>query len=506
MARKHRNRSAEAGLDPQDPRQGPLVPGMSRREFLHATCGAVAASAMASTVWDLRLINAAFAQQASAAAVTDHKALVCLFLFGGNDANNLIVPTDPDNYNAYFAARKSPTQGGLALPNVGQTNGVLPLNLTNGNGRTFGIHPSCTGLQQLFEAEKLAVLTNVGTLVAPITRTQYLNGTAARPPQLFSHNDQVVQWQTSIPDQQPRTGWGGRAADLLYTLNNAGSISMQISLAGQNTFEVNNVTSQSQYHVSPSGVVGLNGISTAQRAAFNDLVNLARTQGTNLYEKSHAEITKRALDNQAALGSALSANPTTTPIPANPPALLSQLAMVARLIKAAPLLGHKRQIFFVAVGGYDLHNGQITLTAGTPLPDDSTRGSHANLLATLSQSMKWFYDETAAQGAADRVTTFTCSDFGRTFPVNGGNGSDHGWGSHQLVMGGAVNGKQFYGTFPTLTVNGPDDTGLGRWIPTTSVDEYSATLAKWFGVPAAELPSVFPNLGRFARPDLGFMK
>ena len=502
MSRKHRRQQAEASE--RQRQQDPLAPGMSRREFLHATCGAVGASAMASTVWDLRLINAAYAQQAAAA--TDHKALVCLFLFGGNDANNLIVPTDAENYNAYFAARKSPTQGGLALPNAGQTNGVLPLNLTNGTGRTFGIHPSCGGLQQLFEAGNLAVLANVGTLVGPITRAQYLNGTAARPPQLFSHNDQVVQWQTSIPDQPPRTGWGGRSADLLYSLNNAGAVSMQISLAGQNTFEVNNVTSQSQYHVSTGGVAGLNGISTAQRTAFNDLVNLARTQGTNLYEKSHAEITRRALDNNALLGTALAGAPTTTPVPANPPQLLSQLAMVARLIKAAPTLGHKRQIFFVAVGGYDLHNGQITLTAGTPLPDDSARGAHANLLAALSQSMKWFYDETAAQGVASQVTTFTCSDFARTFPVNGGNGSDHGWGSHQLIMGGAVNGKQFYGAFPTLAVNGPDDTGLGRWIPTTSVDEYSATLAKWFGVQPADLPSVFPNLGRFARPDLGFMK
>lgn len=488
----------------RDVSRNPLPPEemVSRRELIHGTCAAVAATSMASTVWDLRMMNAAMA---AGAGITDYKALVCLFLFGGNDANNLIIPTDADNYALYLAARKSPTQGGLALPNVGQTNGVLPLNLTNGNGRTFGIHPSCTGLQQLFEAGKMAVLTNVGPLVAPLTKAQYQAGTVARPPQLFSHNDQVVQWQTSIPDQQPRTGWGGRCTDLLYTANNANSIAMSMSLAGQNTWEVNNIVSQSQYHVSTTGPAGLSGITTAQQAAFNNLVNLARTQGTNLYEKSHAEITRRALDNNAALGTHLASSPNSTTIPSNPPQLLNQLAMVARIIKAAPLLGHKRQIFFVAVGGYDLHNGQIQVTAGTPLADDSTRGAHAGLLSALSQSMKWFYDETTAQGVANSVTTFTASDFNRTFPVNGGVGSDHGWGTHVIVMGGAVQGRKFYGTFPTLAVNGPDDTGLGRWIPTISVDEYSATLARWFGISPTEMPAIFPNIGRFANADLGFM-
>lgn len=493
MTRKNRGKPPETNA------------GISRREFVHGTCAALGVTSLVSTVWDLRLINAAYASSVAAAATDDYKALVCLFLFGGNDANNLIVPTDPDNYAAYLAARKSPIDGGLALPNAGQTNGVLPLDLTNGAGRTYGIHPSCGGLQTLFNAGKLAVLTNVGTLVGPLTKAQYQSGTAAKPPQLFSHNDQVVQWQTSIPDQVARTGWGGRCADLLYTLNNAGSISMQISVAGQNTFEVNNVVSQAQYNVSTSGVVGLSGgLTTAQKTTFSELVNLANTQGTNMYERGHAAITRRALDNQAALGTILAANPTTTPVPAGAPNLLTQLAMVARLIKGAPALGHKRQIFFVSVGGFDLHNGQVTYSA-VKQADDSTRGAHANLLAALSQSMKWFYDETAAQGSADKVTTFTASDFNRTFPVNGGNGSDHGWGTHTMVMGGAVNGKQLIGTFPTLAVNGPDDTGLGRWIPTTSVDEYSATLAKWFGVPVSDLPTVFPNLGRFARPDLGFM-
>ncbi|QOV90982.1 DUF1501 domain-containing protein [Humisphaera borealis] len=482
----------------------PLPPSemMSRRELLHSTCAAVAATSMASTVWDLRMMNAAMA---AGTDITDYKALVCLFLFGGNDANNLIVPTDSTNYAAYLAARKLPTQGGLALPNAGQTNGVLPLDLTNGNGRTYGIHPSCTGLQTLFNAGQLAVLTNVGPLLAPLTRAQYQANSVAKPPQLFSHNDQVVQWQTSIPDQQPKTGWGGRCTDLLYTANTANSIAMSISLAGQNTWEVNNIVSQSQYHVSTAGTAGLSGISASQQVAFNDLVNLARTQGTNLYEKSHAEITRRALDNNAILGTALASSPTSTTVPANPPSLLSQLAMVARMIKAAPLLGHKRQIFFVAVGGFDLHNAQIALTTPTALIDDSARGSHAGLLSGLSQSMKWFYDETAAQGNASKVTTFTASDFNRTFPVNGGNGSDHGWGTHTMIMGGAVQGKKFYGAFPTLSVNGPDDTGLGRWIPTTSVDEYSATLARWFGITETELPTIFPNLGRFANPNLGFM-
>jgi uncharacterized protein (DUF1501 family) len=300
---------------------------------------------------------------------------------------------------------------------------------------------------------------------------------------LFSHNDQQVQWQTSIPDQPPRTGWGGRAADMVYANNNS-NVSMNISLAGTNIFEVG--ASVSPYNVGTNGSVGLANLSESRLKAVKDIIALPHN---NLYEQGFAKITDTAIQNNALLSNALATSPPITTVFPNT-SLGNQLKMIARLISARIKLGHKRQIFFASVGGYDLHGAQLT--------------AHANLFTELSNSMKAFYDATVEVGVADGVTTFTASDFGRTLPSNG-LGSDHGWGSHQMIMGGAVQGQRMYGTFPTLAVNGPDDTGTGRWIPTTAVDEYSATLARWFGVSNTDMPMVFPNLGRFARPDLGFM-
>ena len=442
----------------------------NRREFLrHAACAAVGTVAIRSTLWDLRLVKAA-----APTLVNDYKALVCIFLFGGNDANNLIVPTSTTDYNAYAAAR-----GNLALPLAS----LLPINPTISDGRTYGLHPSCTGLQTLFNTGKAALLCNVGTLVGPVTRATYIARTAALPPALFSHNDQQVQWQTSVPDQEIKTGWGGRCADLLFS-NNTSNVSMNISLAGTNVFEVG--TQVTPYNVSTNGSIGLSGLSASRLQAIKNLIALPHD---NLFEKGFGQITQTAIDNNALLTAALnSAPPVNTVFPAT--SLGNQLKMIARLISARNNLGHKRQIFFASVGGYDLHGAQLT--------------AHANLLAELSNSVKAFYDATVELGIADSVTAFTASDFGRTLPTNGA-GSDHGWGNHQMVVGGAVQGQRLFGTFPTLAVNGPDDTGLGRWIPTTSVDEYSATLARWFGVSSSDIHTVFPNLNRFARPDLGFM-
>jgi len=450
----------------------PMPP--SRREFLRcAACAALGTAAITNTIWDLRLVRAA-----TTGAFTDYKALVCLFLFGGNDANNLIIPSSATDYAAYSAARQA-----LAIPSAQ----LLSINPTISDGRTYGLHPSCAGMQSLFNSGKLAFLCNVGTLVGPVTRTTYQNKTAALPPQLFSHNDQQVQWQTSIPDQPPRTGWGGRAADMVYANNNS-NVSMNISLAGTNIFEVG--TAVTPYNVSTTGSVGLSSLSASRLQAVKDIIALPHD---NLFEKSFGEITNTAIANNALLTSALANAPTITTVFPNT-SLGNQLKMIARLISAHGTLGHTRQIFFASVGGYDTHGNQLT--------------AHANLLTELSGSMKAFYDATAELGLAQSVTTFTASDFGRTLPTNGTgttSGSDHGWGNHQVIMGGAVQGQRLYGTFPTLAVNGPDDTSTGRWIPSTSVDEYSATLARWFGVSSTDMPTVFPNLTRFARPDLGFM-
>lgn len=412
---------------------------------------------------------------AAVPVVNDYKALVCIFLYGGNDGNNLLVPRSGADYSSYASARNL-----LALPQ----SSLLPITPVNGDGRDYGLHPACTQLQTLFSQGRLAILSNVGPLLAPLTRSQFLAGSAAIPPQLFSHNDQAIHWQTSIPDVAPRTGWGGRCADLLASVNQGSQISMSISLAGVNLFEVGN--SVQQYHVSTSGSVGLTGLSGAQVQAMRDLVG---QEHVNLFESGHARLMNRAIENDVLLTSALGAAPAVnTAFPGTQ--LGQQLRMVARLISARNGLNMKRQIFFCAVGGYDTHGDQLN--------------GHGQLLQELSGAMNAFYNATSELGVASQVTTFTASDFGRTLPCNG-LGSDHGWGGHHFILGGAVRGGRLYGRYPTLAVDGPDDTGLGRWIPSTSVDEYSATLARWFGVPTSEISTVFPNLSRFAQPDLGFM-
>jgi uncharacterized protein (DUF1501 family) len=260
---------------------------------------------------------------------------------------------------------------------------------------------------------------------------------------------------------------------------------MSISLAGTNTFQVGNTVFE--YQMSPYGVTSLNGYSGNTKTSLDSLLNLPHQ---NLFEAEFSKITRRSLDNAALLSTALAGVNLTTFFPTGN-YLADQLKMIAKMIAARNTLGMSRQIFFCSVGGYDTHGDQLT--------------AHANLLTELNTALASFYQATVDLGVADKVTTFTASDFGRTFPVNNGAGSDHGWGNHQLILGGAVKGGDLYGHVPALVVNGPDDTDEGRWIPTTSVDEYSATLAKWFGVTPTDMATVFPNLSRFATPDLGFM-
>jgi uncharacterized protein (DUF1501 family) len=447
----------------------------TRRTFLRqAACAALGTTGLINTIFDLRKLSAA------TIPASDYKALVCLFLYGGNDANNVIVPHDNSGYASYLAAR-----GILAIPQ----SSLLPLTLPNGDGRDFGLHPSLPEVQTLFNQGKVALVSNVGTLLAPITRAEYLAKTVAVPNQLFSHADQSVQWQTSVSDQTSLTGWGGRTADLLASLNGDSKISLAISIAGTNTFEVGNLVIP--YTVAPTGSIGLTGFNGSANAnvrlqAFKDL--LAQPHN-NLFEQAYADTVTRAVADNDLLTSALAGAPAVqTVFPATD--LGSQLNMVAKLIAARTSLGMQRQIFFCAVQGYDTHGDQLT--------------AQSSLFVELSQAMNAFYNSTIEMGIANQVTSFTASDFGRTYPTNG-SGSDHGWGSHQFVMGGAVLGGRLFGTFPTLAVNGPDDTGQGRWIPTTSVDEFSATMATWFGVSSSDLSTVFPNIGHFDNPNLGFL-
>lgn len=459
---------------------------LSRRKFIGSCCAAVGTTGLLSALAQLRLIGAIASPSntLSATAATDYKALVCLFLQGGNDANNLLIPNDATGYAAYAAAR-----GTLALPQAG----LLALNPRTSDGRAFALHPSMPEFQSLFGQGKAAILANTGTLVVPTTKSQYSSQSVPLPPQLFSHSDQQVEWQSSVPDKPFSTGWGGRLADLTNAFNSNNAISMSISLAGQNSFQVGR--SVAQYSVGTNGVVSLSGSSTSATSAAgirtkaqNDLL---AAQTGNLFKTAFAGITSDAIADSALLAQYVGANaaiPFTTTFPTS--SLGQQLKMIARLIASAPSLGLKRQIFFARVGGWDLHDNQLN--------------AHSTLLADLSVSLKAFYDSTVELGVGSQVTTFTASDFGRTYNTNG-DGSDHGWGSHHLLVGGAVQGNDIYGRVPDLTINGPDDTGRGRWIPTTSVDEYSATLARWFGVSATDLPIVLPNIGRFAKPNLGFL-
>jgi uncharacterized protein (DUF1501 family) len=453
----------------------------TRRQFIRqSACAAVGMTAAANTLFDLQRI-------AAAAPLVDSKSLVCVFLQGGNDGNNIIVPTLAADYAQYAAVRDA-----LALPQ----SALLPLHPLAGDSREWGLHPSLKGVQGLFNAGRAAMVANVGPLVAPLTREEYLSRSVAVPPQLFSHSDQTLHWQTSLPDQPGRTGWGGRVADLVRSLNENARISMSISVAGTNTFQVGNVVTQ--YQVSPEGPVGMNSYVPADQgadAASNAVRGLLAHSYGNLFERGYSRIFGRALDNQELLSGALAgARPIATPFPQTDLGL--QLQMIAQLVSVRETLGLRRQIFFCASQGYDTHGSQI----GTSALD----GTHADLLAELDGALAAFDAAMTELGVADSVTAFTASDFGRTFVPNG-DGSDHGWGSHHFVLGGAVRGGRLYGQVPTLAVDGPNDAGEGRWIPTTSVDEYSATLARWFGVADSDLPLVLPNLGRFATPDLGFM-
>ena len=464
----------------------------TRREFLIRAgyaCGgyALGAAALASGVARFSLIN-------TLAQGTDYKALVCVFLAGGNDGNNTVVPLGTTEYNQYSAVRGA---SGLAIP---QAN-LLPITPTSFN-TSFGLHPSLPDLQQLWLQQRLSVVCNVGPLVQPLTRQQYQSG-GPRPYQLFSHSDQIAQWQTAIADSIARSGWGGRMADR-FTPHASGyptitALSGGIFIRGETT----NPLSIASAPTPLNQVLLLNGFGTGSDEVErrNSMTYLRSIDHQFSLVRGSSETTQQAID----VGQTLSADPTlTTPFPNT--ALGNQLKQVAKVIKLnreSPALGLNRQIFFCQLGGFDTHQGQVS--------------TQASLLTQLGQGMKAFYEATIEIGVASQVTTFTLSDFGRTLQPAGTNagvvGSDHAWGSHHFVAGGAVRGGDFFGVagpngsvFPILQLSGPNDTDTrGRWIPTVAVEQYAATLASWFGVSAADIPVVFPNIGRFAARDLGFM-
>ncbi len=515
----------------------------TRREFVRqSACAALGVTGLVNTLAQLRLISAAMAQSGP----SGHKALVCLFLNGGNDSNNLLVPSG-DPATDTLRADYQTARGILALDR--STLGALNVPSTTdcfdayhgGVAHPMGVHPSATKLAPLFNAGELAFVANVGTLAYPIpTRDDYINGLVPVPPQLFSHSDQQVQWQSSIPDKPFASGWGGRAADLLHGSYNApgSKVSMSISLAGINSFQIGTTGEVQQYVVGTSGATSLSGYGSNYSSAlatnstwenpiyqnndagkrlkaFEGIVKLAHE---NLLENEYNQIVTRSRLAEGIIGAALTeaaasgvdfdgifntefnvaGGGTVT-------SLGLQMKMIARLIAGRNALGNSRQIFFCQVGGYDTHQTMLA--------------SHANLMSELANALKAFRDCLVALGVFGDVVTFTASDFNRTMTPNGTDanaGSDHAWGGNAIVMGGAVNGGDIYGHFPSLKTGSQPGSidahaNRGRWIPSVSVDQYSAVLAKWLGAGTSEIEAIFPNLPRFddpftaSAPNLGFL-
>lgn len=470
----------------------------SRRAFLRRS----AQLGLAGTALPFAL-NLAAMGEAAAFTATDYKALVCVFLYGGNDYANTVITYDDDSYNKYATIRGGSGQngGGIAIAKADLAATLLNPTTALAAGRQYALHPAMTGLAGLFNAGKAAVQLNVGPLVVPLTRAQYNNSNRTLyplPPKLFSHNDQQSIWQSSSPEGST-VGWGGNLGDLALS-SNTNSLFTCVSVTGNAVFLSGD--SALSYQVSTGGAIAINGVkgnvygSSAVRSALTSLIQQTSPQ---VLENEYNRVTTRAVTAESQITAGLAGVTLATAFPTNN-SLADQLKMVARLIGARSTLGTKRQVFMVSLGGFDLHDNLIS--------------QQPTLMKRVSEAMSAFYDATVELGVANQVTAFTASDFGRTLSSNG-DGSDHGWGSHHLMVGGAVKGKAFYGKAPPVSIGNTTDAndqwhvGQGRLLPSTSVDQYAATLAKWFGVSNTELAGVLPNLSHFGGADypidLGFM-
>lgn len=444
----------------------------SRRDFLKVATISATASPLS---W----------MQALAAPGDDYRALVCIFLFGGNDGNNLLIPSDSDTYATYATSRGSMALAASSLNALGTA--------ASQGGRAYGLHSSLAAIAPLYQQGKLAFVANMGTLVVPMSKNDYQKKLKRRPDSLFSHSDQTNQWQTAQSTDIAITGWGGRLIDAAAATNGTVTVPAFMSLAGSTLFGAGK---QSSPLVVPSnGTFGLSGTGTsaAQKARIEGLNNILALDANNALGAASAKVLQQAIISAGLINPIMQANSATitTAFTGVSSGLATQLKGVAKLIEARVSTGIKRQVFFVSLGGFDTHSRQLTNQQG--------------LFAQLGPAMKAFYDATVALGVADKVTTFTSSDFSRTLKPNS-DGTDHAWGNHQMVLGGAVKGGDVYGTFPSLALNGVDDIdGSGRFVPTTSVDQFAATLANWFGVSGADLNAVLPNLKQFSKTNLGFV-
>lgn len=462
---------------------------ISRRNFLRkANCAAISSLPVLNTLLNLRLAGGVAAAAAPAAA--EHRALVCLFLSGGIDTFNVLVPRGASEYAEYKTSR-----GGIALPQ----ESLLPISPTGLSGLQLGLHPALTGVKSLLDAGKGAFVANVGTLLEPTTKDSYDND-GKLPLNLYSHSDQIEQWHTGILSSHSPKGWGGRTADILKQLNSIDTVSMNISLTGSNIWQSGETVFE--YTVSTDGAIALSDYDPTSDSPY--LTKPIRTKAVDsqlaftyqhLLQEAFAAKKRGAMDayktfNEATVNAAIDAF-------AFPDTYLGrQFRMIAKAVAGHTALGQSRQTFFVEYGGWDHHDGLIA--------------GQAEMLPEVDGALKAFFDCLASLQMENNVTVFTASDFSRTLTTDS-DGADHAWGGNHLILGGAVNGNKIYGSYPSLAIDGPLDVGRGRLIPQVAVDSYFAELALWLGVSKSDLPAVLPNIGTFystgsSTPPLGFMK
>lgn len=455
-----------------------MAKDITRRHFLkQSSCAAIGTTTLLSTLTNLKFMNAASIANSSVLMGGDYKALVCILMSGGNDSHNMLIPRESTRYGHYSNAR---TQ--VAIPRD---------NLLALNGTDYGVHPSMSGIQELYNQNQLSFISNIGTLISPVEKPQALNDESSLPLGLFSHADQVQQWQTSVPHDRSSIGWGGKIADLMNSVNTNPDISMNISLGGSNIFQTGNTAVE--YAIDP--VQGAVGIIEYENPWGNSFIGLRNQSIDNIVDKhyddvfknTYVDVIRRSRDANKIVSESLNQSAYLDDIFSNSE-FSDSLKMIARMISVRESLGAKRQIFFIEAGGWDHH--------------DELLETQAAMLGEISNGMKEFNEALVRIGAHDCVTTFTSSEFGRTLTFNG-EGTDHAWGGNVMVMGGPVQGGRLYGEYPLLELGGElelsdnPNYSNGIMIPTTSVDEYFAELALWFGVAPSELSTIFPNIGNF---------
>ena len=474
---------------------------ISRRKFIaQANCAAVGTASLLSSLLSLRLT----AGTISASNFSDYKAIVCLFLNGGNDSFNMLVPREDSAYEEYKNVRGGTYLGPgqsydpYTLENsVANSEGLahrkehlLPITSVGQQYEEFGIHPDLPFLKTLYDQGDLAFVSNVGSLVEPTSLNDYYNGTKSLPEGLFSHADHMVHWQTLVPQVRGSSpkGWAGRMAEVMAHANQQNNISMNISLSGTNVLQTGNSTVP--YITHPSGVVELSHYKDDPTLQLT-VDNLLSSHYYNIYSKTLAQSNKRSIDTSMFFKDAMNhpdiENPYDPSTTIDMSDTAARMSMITKIIESRAALGMNRQIFFVEKGGWDLHNEVVS--------------PHSQLFSEINEAIKIFWENIVALGLENNVILYTASDFGRTLSSNG-SGSDHAWGGNHFIIGGSANGGKIYGNYPSLAMGGPLDIGRGRVLPTTSVDAYMAEIAGWFGVPQSELATVIPNIHNFNLSNL----